>query len=449
MEVLTYDNKLNLNNYITKNHTLNTIDNQTHSYLENIPILKNKFLYAKRRANSQINFNFKSINFIPRENTVSSFFNNYNYIEKNKDNLNTNSNITKSNDNIKIIRKKLNKKHLTNINKITKNNNKSLSNNKNTLNNIARPCITESQIDSISNKIKKESYNYISKRIFNLIHNNKNNTFNNSSKKNNKNIIKSLKKNTINLKKKIHLKKRHNNNNNKLITSLEKDNPFNKDALNSLTINSNLSNNAINKNKVNIHNIKKNMLNLYTSPNSIKKNISFKQYLNSNFATINNAHNYQLYSHLIDIKKRNINAMNTIDNNKSKKVFNNNGKYIYSFNSENQKLNTISGFRNKKMILNKDDKKKILMVKKIEINKKNIFTNKNIINFKNNKNINANYRNKKKGESINKIKIKEFEKIKIINPSQALYTTNSFLTNNKTIKINLNNIKNIKRNNNA
>ena len=59
------------------------------------------------------------------------------------------------------------------------------------------------------------------------------------------------------MKKKIHLKKRHNNNNNKLITSLEKDNPFNKDALNSLTINSNLSNNAINKNKVHIHNIKK------------------------------------------------------------------------------------------------------------------------------------------------------------------------------------------------
>ena len=45
MEVLTYDNKLNLNNYFTKNNCINTINNQNF-YLENTPIIKNKFLYA-------------------------------------------------------------------------------------------------------------------------------------------------------------------------------------------------------------------------------------------------------------------------------------------------------------------------------------------------------------------------------------------------------------------
>ena len=443
MEVLTYDNKPNLINYTIKPNFINNNMTNQNLYLENTPVIKNKFLYAKRRANSEINCNYKSVNFIPKENIV--------YISNDFCSHKENQNLLKMKNKLKISQNNLNKKKVSknsNKNKIYKT--KSSSNNKkNSINNIVKPYITDSLIDSISNKIKKESQNHISKRIYNLINNNLNNNINKNNG-NKKKFLKTSKKNTISLKKQFQFNKNKKQNNktikNKLISSLEKCNIYNKDnnkdTLGSFTTNTNLSNNMVHKNKVPISNIKKNFNN-FSSPNSIKKNISFKQYINNNYSTINNTYNCQLFSHLIDVKKAN----NTIYSGEKNK---NNDKYVYTCNmnnntiNNNKKLNTISGFRNKKLVINKENKKKILIVKKKEINTKpKNYMNKNIININNNKNISQH--NKKNVEINNRFRIKEFEKIKIIDPSQALFTTDNFLTKNKTVKHKIN--KNIIFNN--
>jgi hypothetical protein len=157
-----------------KNESLKTINifpsNNSNKINNNNNI--NQYLYSKRRANSEINCNYKSkniLNCIPRENTVYYINNNSSYKENKK--MIFSKNNVKSNQ----------QKSLYNNNKYIKNPNnigrtKSLSLKENSLSNLAKPCINNNLIDLISNRIKKESQNHISKRILILINNkNKNN----------------------------------------------------------------------------------------------------------------------------------------------------------------------------------------------------------------------------------------------------------------------------------
>ena len=413
-------NKINFpNKNIIKNNINNHNHNNQNLYINNTQILSNKLLYAKRRANSDMNCNFKinnCINYMPRENTVYIFNNN-------------NSNIQnyKMNQVIKNIKKQHNSNTL-------QNRTKSLSIKKNSINNVIKPYITDNLIDSISNKIKRESQNYISKRIYNLI-----------NKCNKKQISGSSKKNTISLRKYFALNKKENNNknsiNNKIlinkdILTLEKNSLYNKDTLGNYTINSTINNNTIHINRAPMYNVTNKYLNnnTYITPN-IKKHISFKQYLNNNFYTINNA--YKTYNCKLLSTQNTINTANnglySVKNSNNSK----NNKYIYDTNTmNNKKLKTITGFRNKKLVINTDNKKKILIVKKKESKistNKNKPINKNIIIINNNKK--KKHKNNKTGtlNNNNNLQIKEYEKIQIIEPQQALYSTDYF-KNKKIIK---------------
>ena len=406
---------INLNNYSTKNNTINNINRQNleNLYLNTAENIRKKFLYSNCRTQTELDNNLKIsnfFNFLPIENTVYKFCENFA-----KENSNLGSSFKK---NTKV--NQINRNFYKNL-KSFQNRTKSLSINKNSINNIVKPYITDSIIDSISNRIKKENQNYISKRIYNIINN-----------KNNKTNIKSTNNNAITLKKQLKTNKMQKNKNNyiianKLISSIDKNLLYNKDTLRSFTYNSSNSNNINHINKVPINNFKKKYINTYTTPNSIKKHISFKQFINNNFSTINNTYNCQLFTNKDDINKANYTLYST----KNKKTSDNNkNKFIYdTCNLNNKNLNTITGFRNKKLVINTDTKKKILIVKKKEkkINTNNYSknNNKNIINNNKNKNKKS-HKNKTKS---NTLKIREYEKIKIIEPKQT-WENIGYLNNN-------------------
>ena len=425
-EIISYEKIKNKINFTNKNGIKNNINNQN-LYINNTQTLNNKFLYAKRRANSEINCNLKinnCINYMPRENTVYIFndnsnLQNYNIYNKNNQNLNTIQHKTKS-----------------------------LSIKKNSINNVIKPYITEGLIDYISNKIKRECQNYISKRIFNIINNNSKKKNTNSSKKN---TSISLKKYfVLNKKKKNNINNKHSINNkiNKEISSIENNNFYSRDTFEGLTFNSNVTNNIIHINRVPIYNTKKKHFNNnFITPNSIKKHISFKQYLNNNFSSIssinNNTYNCKL-SISQNINKINNNTLYSIKTNiKNNYNSKNNNKYVYDINNiNNKKLKTISSFRNKKLVINTEDKKKILIIKKKEnkINTNKHKNNKNIIIINNNSNNNKLKINKNgilNNNNNNYVKIKEYEKKNIIEPKRGLYKTNIFKLNNKLIKKNV------------
>ena len=408
LKINYYFNDSNLLNGINFS-TKNKINNNKNLYINNAKIMNKKILYSKRRANSELNDNLKNninnIKFQQKENTLNIHNNNC---------LKEKSNIIKNNKNNTKTNKMRNIKYGLKLNNIQYRT-KSLSNNKNTINNRVKPYITDSLIDSISNKIKKENQNYISKRIYNLIKSNKKNS-----------NLNKLKKNKISLKKHFQFANKTQNNNslnlvkNKLITSLDKN--FTKDTF-SFTFNSNISNNIIHINKIPTTNAKKKYIYLNPTPNSIKKHISFKQYINNNFATINNTYNCQFFSPKSDIKKAN-NTLYLTKNNIPKLIGNcmKKNKYVYDTSNMNNKkkiykMNTVSALNNNKLAINANKKKKILIIRKKENNTKNNY-NKNIININNTKT------NKIKNKGINNtLKIQEFEKIKLIEPGQTFFTS--------------------------
>ena len=424
----TNSKKINsLNNQIfstdKKPNNLNLLE-ESNINLFNTQTINNQYLYSKRRINSEIYSNSQNnnlMNSLPIEHTVYTF-SNYFFNKEKSDTIKSNKNIDQinqdKNNNIKKCVKNL---------KFSQKRTKSLSIKKNSLKNLIKPYITDSIIDSITNKIKKESQNHISKRIFNIIND-----------KGKKKIFKTNKKNTMSLKNhfqinKIKYNKNLNSKKNKLILSLEKKIRTSKDSIGSINFNTNISNNYEQTNKIPmITYCKKNCLNNYTTPNSIKKHISFMQYVNNTFSTINNTYNCQYLTNKEDINKDN----NVLAKSKKikKKASENNLKNKYKFDINNSianKLNTITNFRNKKLVLNTNNhKKKVLIEKKKEnkINSNNY--NKNDINNKSKKNNNA-----KIGTKNKTIKMKEYEKIKFIELQQSL-DNNVNLINNRTINNN-------------
>lgn len=301
---------------------------------------------------------------MPKENTIYKYDNNC----INKESLNL-INCDKNNL-LKCQINNLNNKTLSNILLNNQYKAKSISIKKSNRNNNIKSYISESIINSISNKIKKESQNYISKRIYNII----------NSSGNKKKTLK-LSTNNTSLKKYFDINKLYNKTlKHKVISSLDKNTFYSKDTIRSSTFNSNNSNNMIFIDRPSLNKNKTKYIYNSTTPNIIKKHISFREFINNNFSTINNTYNYQLFTNKIDINKEIID-FNSLKNKALKNSDNSlKNKYIFDINYINNKnLNDRSGLRNKKLVINTDNKKKILIVRKKEskINLSN-YINKNI-----------------------------------------------------------------------
>lgn len=410
-EVFSYDNKNKLINISNKINNINNI---------------NQYLYSKRRANSEINCNYKSknfLNFIPKESTVY-------YINNNSPNKENKKLIFSKKNNIKSNQQKSlyshNNKYIKTINNV--NRTKSLSFKKNSISNLAKPCINNNLIDLISNRIKKESQNHISKRILLLINNKKKNNVYYSSKK--KNSISFNNHFSLN---KIQNKTIQNNNTsnlgkNKLILSMDKSSLYNYDSYGSLPANFNKENNKIMLNRIPINNTKYKISSNFTTPNSIRKHISFKQYINNNFSTINNTYNCQLLSQKKDINMNNPN--NLFFSIKQQKISSDNAinsKYINNSNSNTlnyKKLTIMKDDKNVNYVISKKNKKKILIVRKKENNK---CLNNNVKNINNKSKINSK-------DMSNSLKTIEIENRKIIGSPKGIYNNDTFKIKNRIIK---------------
>ena len=410
-EVFSYGNKNKLINNSIKINNNNNI---------------NQYLYSKRRANSEINGNYKShnlLNFMPRENTVY-YINNNSPNKENKKMIFSSKNNTKSN-----LQKSLyNNKYIKASRDIGRT--KSLSVKKNNLSNLAKPCISNNLIDLISNRIKKESQSHISKRLLILINNKKKNNVYYSSKK--KNSISFNNHFSLN---KIQNKIIQNNNTsnlgkNKLVLSMDKSSLYNYDSYGSLPSNLNKESNKIIINGIPMNNTKYKISNNFTTPNSIRKHISFKQYINNNFSTINNTYNCQLFSQKKDM---NINKLNnlffSIKQNSQKIPTDNttNNKYINNSNSNTlnlKKLTLMNNDKNVNYVISKKNKKKILIVRKKDNNK---CLNKNI------KNINSESKINSKDMS-NSMKARDIDSRKVIGSPKGLYNNDTFKIKNRIIK---------------
>lgn len=396
LDLLTHDNKIKNINYYKKNNIINN---------------NNQNLYSKKRAFSEINSNIKSTNLV-------------NHLQREK--TNTFKNIFPNNENFNIIGLKKNNLKLkqTNNNKLlnspTKfiNRTKSSSTKKNSIYNIAKPYISNNLIDSISNKIKKESQNYVSKRIYLLMSNNninKNNLLYSSSKKN------SLSKNNNN---RYPLNKIQNNNSNKfknkLILSLDKSNFNNFESVGNINFNSikENNNNSLKSNQMSFNNLRNKIINNHETPNTIRKHISFRQYINNNYSTINNTYNCQLIKDFN--KSNNSNILFSIKRNQYKSHIDK--------NIVNIKKNTITNNKNNNFIINKN-KKKIFIVRKKDNKIK--YVNKNIIDISN-KNFSSNQKISDKFNDYENMKIYETSKI---------YNSQTLKIPNRIIKNRLNNNK--------
>ena len=410
-EVLSHDNKNKLiinSNKINNNNKIN------------------QYLYSKRRANSEINCNYKSkniLNCIPRENTVYYINNNSSYKENKK--MIFSKNNVKSNQ----------QKSLYNNNKYIKNPNnigrtKSLSLKENSLSNLAKPCINNNLIDLISNRIKKESQNHISKRILILINNkNKNNIYYSSKKKNSISFNNHFSLNQI------QNKTAQNNNTsnlgkNKLILSMDKISLYNYNSYGSLPANLNKESNKIKINGIPMNSTKYKFSNNFTTPNSIRKHISFKQYINNNVSTINNNYNCQLFSQKKDMNMNKPNNLFFSFNQNNQKIPTDNtinSKYINNSKSNTlnyKKLTIMNNDKNVNYVISKNNKKKILIVRKKDNNK---CLNKNVKNI-NNKSIN----NSK--EMSNTMKTRDIESTKVIGSQKGLFNNDTFKIKNRIIK---------------
>lgn len=425
-EVFSYDNKSKLINNSNKNNNNNNI---------------NQYLYSKRRANSEINCNYKSknfLNFIPRENTVYYINNNSSHKENKKIIFSKKNNI-KSNQQKSLYNN--NNKYIKTSNNIVRT--KSLSFKKNSISNLAKPCINNNLIDLISNRIKKESQSHISKRILLLISNKKKNNVYYSSKK--KNSISFNNHFSLN---KIQNKTTQNNNasnlgKNKLILSMDKSSLYNYDSYGSLPANLNKENNKIMINGIPMNNIKYKISNNFTTPNSIRKHISFKQYINNNFSTINNTYNCQLFPQNKDMNMNKPNNLFfSIKQNNQKISSDNpiNSKYINNSNSNTlnyKKLSLMNNDKNVNYVISKNNKKKILIVRKKDNNK---CLNKNIKNINNKSKINSN-------DMSNSMKIRDIENNKVIGSPKGLYNNDTFKIKNRIIKNKISNNNKIFNNN--
>ena len=411
-EVFSYDNKNKLINNSIKINNINNI---------------NQYLYSKRRANSEINCNYKShnlLNFIPRENTVY-YINNNSPNKENKKIIFSSKNNTKSNQQKNLY----NNKYIKASKDIGRT--KSLSVKKNSLSNLAKPCISNNLIDLISNRIKKESQNHISKRLLLLINNNEKNNVYYSSKK--KNSISFNNHFSLN---KIQNKITQNNNTsnlgkNKLILSMDKSSLYNYDSYGSLPANFVKESNKIMTQGIPMNSTKYNISNNFTTPNSIRKHISFKQYINNNFSTINNTYNCQLFSQKKDMNMNKPNNLFFSIKKNSQKIQTDNtanSKYINNSNSNTlnfKKLTLMNNDKNVNYVISKKNKKKILIVRKKDNNK---CLNKNIKNINNESKINSK-------DMSNSMKARDIDSRKVIGSPKGLYNNNdTFKIKNRIIK---------------
>ena len=408
-----YDNK---NKLINNSNKINNINNI------------NQYLYSKRRANSEINCNYKSknfLNFITKKKTVY-------YINKNSSNKENKKMIFSKKNNIKTNQQKSlynkNNKYIKTSKDIGRT--KSLSFKNNSLSNLAKHCISNNLIDLISNRIKKESQNHISKRILILINNKKKNNVYYSSKK--KNSISFNNHFSLN---KIQNKTVQNNNTsnlgkNKLILSMDKSSLYNYDSYGSLPSNLNKESNKIIIKGIPMNSTKYKISNNFTTPNSIRKHISFKQYINNNFSTINNTYNCQLFSQKKDM---NINNPNNLffsikqNNQKISPDNNTKSKYINKSNSNTlnlKKLTLMNNDKNVNYVISKNNKKKILIVRKKDNNK---CLNKNIKKINNESKINSK-------DMSNSMKTRDIESRKAIGSPKGLFNNDTFKIKNRIIK---------------
>jgi hypothetical protein len=401
----------------------------------------NQYLYSKRRANSEINCNYKSknfLNYIPKESTIY-------YINNNSSNKENKKLIFSKKNNIKSNQKKTlynkNNKYIKTSKDIGRT--KSVSFKKNSLINLAKPCISNNLIDLISNRIKKESQNHLSKRILLLISNkNKNNVYYSSKKKNSISFNNHFSLN------KMQNKITQNNNTsnlgkNKLILSMDKSSLYNYDSNGSLPSNLNKENNKIMINGIPMNSSKYKISNNFTTPNSIRKHISFKQYINNNFATINNTYNCHLFPQKKDINMNKPNNLFfSIKQNNQKIIKDNtiNSKYINNSNNNTlnyKKLTIMNNDKNVNYVISKNNKKKILIVRKKDNNK---CLNKNIKNINNKSKINSKDMN-------NSIKTTDIENMKAIASPKGSYNNDIFKIKNRIIKNKINNNNKIFNNN--
>ena len=393
IEVFSYTNKPNnIINYTIKNQYFN---NNKYNFSESkTPIKENKISILTRKFKTEINTNNKTKNFVnmSKENAIYIFNNNY----INKQNLNIN---------YKKIEPKV---------KIHQNKNKSsLQKDKKKINKASKKmksfnCI----IESIRKKIKKESKNNISQKIFHLM-NNKKELFKTNQKSSNN----ELNKNIISLKKFIKVNKKKNelesDFKNKLILTLDKSNSKKKSNSNSKTKTKTLYNREIK------------YLNL--SPNTIKLNISSKTKIH-----LSNKINPYILSNLTTPQSNknkmfiNYNTINTSTNKKKKCIINtekkiqNFKKYIKNKNNSLRKsfLSRNEINNNIKIITKPEKKFSKIMVTKNNSNKLSIITNKIKRNILNAKNIINN-------NNISNIKIKEINKLKPMNISQISHQNNT------------------------
>ena len=387
IEVYSYVNKPNnVVNYTVKNQYYN---NNTIFGKNKTPIKENKISELKRIINTEITDDKikakKFLNLLSKENIIYVF--NNKFINKQKQNKKYEKiDLNKNNGHIS--------QNMNNTNFLNdKKKNEPATKKMKSFNNI---------INSIRNKMKKESKTNISQRILDLIKNNKT-----SLKINKKNSSNELNKNITSLKKFMKLNRLRNEKNsdlkNKLILSLEESNRNNIINNNSKTIYINNSNHSINiyqltdsnKNKVPM-NLNSGVLSNLTSPSSNKNKLFF------NLNTINITPN----NHIIFTEQKESNYKNYIKNR----------NILYP-----ETLNNSKNFKNRNILIKQNNRiNKNLVLEKSKnklncsnINNKNKKVNDNRI-IKNNNN-----QNKKKISNIND-KIKMIRNLKYNDAMQNL-----------------------------
>jgi hypothetical protein len=224
---------------------------------------------------------------------------------------------------------------------------------------------------------------------------------------------------------------------------MDKSSLYNYDSYGSLPSNLNKESNKIIIKGIPMNSTKYKISNNFTTPNSIRKHISFKQYINNNFSTINNTYNCQLFSQKKDM---NINNPNNLffsikqNNQKISPDNNTKSKYINKSNSNTlnlKKLTLMNNDKNVNYVISKNNKKKILIVRKKDNNK---CLNKNIKNINNKSKINSKDIN-------NSIKTTDIENMKAIASPKGSYNNDIFKIKNRIIKNKINNNNKIFNNN--
>jgi hypothetical protein len=211
---------------------------------------------------------------------------------------------------------------------------------------------------------------------------------------------------------------------------MDKSSLYNYNSYGSLPANLNKENNKIMINGIPMNSTKYKFSNNFTTPNSIRKHISFKQYINNNFSTINNTYNCQLFSQKKDMNMNNPNNLFfSIKQNNQKISPDNNtkSKYINKSNSNTlnlKKLTLMNNDKNVNYVISKNNKKKILIVRKKDNNK---CLNKNIKKINNESKINSK-------DMSNSMKTRDIESRKAIGSPKGLFNNDTFKIKNRIIK---------------